>query len=88
MEIEPKALIRSVKARPFGTTFNRQIIQARSLFGSQLRIPKLTEEQIQKELAGPLSYYAERDRGIIADRVLKTILIRQKEYERIKQYHR
>jgi len=79
MDIEPKALIRTVKASPFQTTFNRQIIHVRKLFGSQLRIPQFTEEELLRELTEPLSYYAERDRSIIAERVCQTILIRQKE---------
>ena len=83
MDIEPKALIRSVKARPFHTTFNRQIIHAHNLFGPQLRIPRFTEEKLRQELAEPLSYYAERDRSYIAERVCRTILIRQKEQENL-----
>ena len=78
MDIDPKALIRSAKARPFNTTFNRQVIHARNLFGPQLRIPRFTEEDIRRELEEPLSYYAQRDRGIISDRVCQTILTRQK----------
>ena len=79
MEIEPAALIRSTKARPFQTTFNRQIIHARNLFGPQLRMPKLTESEIREVLDEPLRYYAERDRGILTDRVCQTILLRQKQ---------
>lgn len=82
MDIDPAALIRSAKARPFNTTFNRQIIHARNLFGSQLQIPKLTEEAIRRELEEPLTYYAQRDRGYIADRVCRTILTRQREHEK------
>lgn len=82
MDIDPAALIRSAKARPFNTTFNRQLIHARKLFSPQLHLPKLTEEAIRRELKEPLSYYAQRDRGYIADRVCKTILTRQKEHEK------
>lgn len=78
MDIDPAALIKTVKARPFNTTFNRQIIAARSEFGAQLRIPKFTRENILTELESVLPYYAERDRGIIADRVCACILTRQK----------
>ncbi len=78
MDIDPKALIRSAVARPFNTTFNRQVIHARNLFGPQLHIPRFTEKELLRELEEPLSYYAQRDRSIIADRVCKTILIRQK----------
>lgn len=78
MDIEPKALIAATRARPFLTTFNRQIIHARNLFGPQLRIPRFMQQDIQKELEEPLSYYAARDRGFISDRVCQTILSRQK----------
>ena len=78
MDVDPVALIRSAKARPFNTTFNRQMIHARNLYGAQLHIPKFTEEEIRRELEEPLSYYAQRDRGFIADRVCQTILSRQK----------
>ncbi len=78
MDIEPAALIRSAKARPFNTTFNRQVINARSLFGPQLRIPKLTEEDLSHELEEPLGFYASRDRALIKERVIRTVLTRQK----------
>ena len=78
MDIDPAALIRSARARPFNTTFNRQVIHARNLFGPQLHIPKFKEEELRRELEEPLSCYAQRDRGIIADRVCQTILTRQK----------
>ena len=82
MDIDPAALIRSAKARPFNTTFNRQVIHARTLFGPQLHVPKFTVENLYCELEEPLSYYSQRDRGIIADRVCETIRIRQKEHEK------
>ena len=78
MDIDPAAHIRSVRARPFNTTFNRQIITARNLFGPQLRIPKFSRGDIMAELEPLLAFYAERDRGIIADRVCECILARQK----------
>ena len=81
MDIEPAALIRSAKARPFTTTFNRQVIHARNLFGPQLHMPKFTEEALSRELEEPLSYYAQRDRGFIADRICQTILPRQRELD-------
>ena len=83
MDIDPASLIRSAVARPFNTTFNRQIINAQKLFGSQFYMPKLTEDAIRRVLEEPLTYYAKRDRSYISDRVCKTILIRQKEYEKI-----
>lgn len=78
-DIAPAALIRTAKARPFNTTFNRQVIHARNLFGRQLIIPKFTQEDILRELREPLGYYPQRDRAVISDRVCKTILTRQRE---------
>ena len=78
MDIDPAALIRSAKARPFNTTFNRQVIHARNLYGPRLHIPRFTEKELRLELEEPLNYYAQRDRGFIADRVCQTILTRQK----------
>ena len=42
MDIASAALIRAVKARPFNTTFNRQVITARNLYEPQLKMPRLT----------------------------------------------
>ena len=83
MDIEPAALIRTAKARPFNTTFNRQVIHARNLFSPQFVIPKFAEAELRREIKGPLSYYAQRDRDIIADRVCQTILTRQKALEKL-----
>ena len=82
MDIDPAALIRSAKARPFNTTFNRQLIHARNLYGPQLHIPKFTAGELRYELEEPLSYYAQRDRGFISERVCQTILTRQKEHNK------
>jgi len=78
MDIAPKALISAQRARPFNTTFNRQTSTARSLYGYRLDMPKLSWDDIYEELSSLLPYYAERDRGIITDRVCETVLIRQK----------
>ena len=83
MDIDPDGLIGTVKARPFLTTFNRQIIHACNLFGRQLRIPRFDEAEIRSELSEPLKFYSERDRGFIAMRVIRTILSGQKESGRI-----
>lgn len=77
MDIEPKGLIKSVIARPLNTTFNRQMNTARALFGKQLKIPQFTEKEITAELKPMLEFYAERDRGLITDRVTECILERQ-----------
>ena len=78
MDIAPPALIFALRARPFNTTFTRQMNTARSLYGPQLAIPKLTASDVQKALRPALDYYPQRDRGIIADRVETCILTRQK----------
>lgn len=78
MDIMPKALITAVQARPFHTTFNRQMNTIRSLYGKQLQMPKFTRKEILALIEPLLPYYAERDRGIITDRVCDTILTRQK----------
>lgn len=44
MDIMPYALIKSLLARPFNTSFNRQQIATRNLYGSQLIIPKLSRD--------------------------------------------
>ena len=83
MNIDAEALVRSVRARPINTTFNRQMIHAVNLYGPQLDIIRLTVSDIKTAIGEPLSYYAERDRGIIADRVMTTIEIRQAERMKI-----
>lgn len=78
MDISPKALIASVKARPFNTTFNRQVKAMQDLYGKQLLIPRFTRNELCNLLEPLLPYYASRDRSIITDRVCETVLIRQK----------
>ena len=78
MDISPQALIKDLVARPFNTSFTRQINTARSLYDKQLNMPQLTRKDIGSELEALLEYYPERDRGLIADRVVECILVRQK----------
>ena len=78
MGIQPKALIPVLLARPMGTTFTRQMNAARSLYGKQLIMPRLTAADITETVQPMLGYYPERDRGIIAERVAACILLRQK----------
>lgn len=78
MDIAPPALISALRARPFNTTFTRQMNTARSLYGAQLVISKMTAKEIREILRPALEYYSQRDRGIIADRVETCILTRQK----------
>ncbi|HIZ55057.1 MAG TPA: hypothetical protein H9671_02495 [Firmicutes bacterium] len=78
MDIAPKALIAVLRARPFNTTFTRQMNAARSLTGKQLMLPKISGADIQEAVQPLLEYYPVRDRGIITDRVTTCILTRQK----------
>lgn len=78
MDIEPKGLIKEVVARPFNTSFTRQMNTARELYGRQLVMSILTPQEIIVELKPLLEYYPERDRGIITDRVVECIKARQK----------
>lgn len=77
MDVSPSALISSLRARPFLTTFTRQRNSAQSLYGAQLKLPKLTEAEIRTVSAPLLDYYPARDRGLIAQRVITCILSRQ-----------
>lgn len=79
MDVVPQTLIASVRARPFQTTFNRQIRTMQGLYGRQLSIRKFTRQELYEMLQPLLPYYAQRDRELIADRVCETILIRQKQ---------
>lgn len=78
MDILPPALISALQARPFNTTFTRQMNTAKGLYGAQLSMPKLSTSEIREVLRPILEYYPPRDRGIITDRVEACILIRQK----------
>ena len=78
MDIEPPALISSLEASPFQTTFTRQMNTACGLYGPQLLMPRLSAEDIQHILFPVLKYYPQRDRGVIADWVEVCILLRKK----------
>ena len=78
MDIEPKALISALKARPFNMSFTRQMNTARSLYGKQLSIPILRREDVMEHLTPILEFYPQRDRAIIWDRVVECILTRQR----------
>lgn len=62
MDIEPKALIAAQRARPFGTTFNRQAGAVRALYGKQMYLPKLSREDILKKTDTLLS---QQETGIL-----------------------
>ena len=78
MDIEPKALISVLQARPFNTTFTRQMNSARSLYKQQLVLPPPNPDEIRETLQPLLMHYAERDRGIISNRIIKCIMLRYK----------
>lgn len=78
MDIAPQSLIKDLLARPFNTSFTRQMNTARNLYGSMLKIPKFTAKEIIKELEPLLEYYPERDRSLISDRVVECIIVRQR----------
>ncbi len=80
MDIVPKALIGSARARPFDTTFTHQKNTAESLYGTILSIPKFTKDELMEYLSPLLRFYPERDRSLIADRVVSCILIQQKKF--------
>ncbi len=79
IHIIPKTLIANAQARPFNTTFNRQIKTMQGMYGKQLYLPGFTRRELYEMLEPLLPYYAARDRDLIADRVCETILIRQKQ---------
>lgn len=78
MDISPSALISSLRARPFLTTFTRQRNSVQSLYGAQLKLPKLNEAEIRGVTAPLLEYYPVRDRSLIADRVTACVLTGQR----------
>ena len=81
MEIQPRALLRQLLARPLNTTFPRQVSAARSVYGPQLQI-HFDPEDVAEALAEPLEYYAERDRSYLADRVKTCIRVMEKKLNR------
>lgn len=78
MDIEPKALISSLRARPFNMSFTRQMNTARSVYGKQFLMPILSREYIMECLLPILEFYPRRDKAIIADRIVECILTRQR----------
>ena len=77
-DVSPAALLSSLRARPFLTTFTRQRNAARSLYGTQLKLPKLSEREIRSATAPLLEYYPARNRSLIAGRVAACVLTGQK----------
>ena len=79
-DIEPKGLMKSLTASPFGMTFNRSLSTSRSLFGAVFKIAKSSKNELREMLAPLLAYYPQRDRDIISERVIACITERQKHY--------
>ena len=76
MDISPKALVAVLQARPFRTTFTRQMNTARRLYGKQLMTPRFGPAELRSLLLPLLEHYAPRDRGLIAERVIYCIVSR------------
>lgn len=79
MNIEPTGLLKGINAQPFDITFNRQRNAVVELYGKQLQIPRFTEEYLNKKLKPMLNWYDKRIQPLIYDRVIQSILIRQKQ---------
>lgn len=78
-DIEPKGLMKSLTASPFGMTFNRELKSTRALFESVLELPRFSRDNLKEMLSPLLEHYPKRDIGVIADRVIRCILERQKQ---------
>ena len=81
LDVEAKSFISNAVARPFNTTFNRQIKSAQSLYGRQIGSINITTDKMNKVLDDLLLFYPERDRELIKKRVITTILTRMKAME-------
>ena len=78
LDIDPKAFIANTTARPFNTTFNRQVKSAQSLYGRQIGNINITADKMNDVLDELLPYYPARDRDLIRKRVITTVLTRMK----------
>lgn len=81
MDDEQKALIASVRARPFDTTFTHQKNTAEVLYGTVLSIPEFTKKEMRGHLHPVLQYYAERDHSLLVDRALNYVMIQQRKLQ-------
>lgn len=80
MDVETKALIASVRTRPFDTTFTHQKNTAEALYGTVLSIPEFTKKEMREHLHSVLQYYAERDHSLLVDRAVNCVLIQQRKF--------
>lgn len=81
MDVEPKALLFQLCAQPMNTRFTRQVHAAQARCGTQLRCD-FSREDVVRALAEPLTFYAERDRSYISDRVMCCV---QAQYRKLKK---
>ena len=81
MEIEPKTLVRQLRARPLDTIFARQVHAAEAAYGVQLEWD-FDLRDIGTALAEPLCYYEEGDMSYIRDRAAICIKMQQAKLER------
>ena len=81
LDIDPKAHIRLLRARPLGTTFTRQVHAAQSLYGPQF-VWHFTPADLANALAEPLTFYAQRDAAYIAERAAVCIEMQQKKMKK------
>lgn len=82
MDINPISLAQTAIARPFNTTFNRQVNATHSLYGNILSIPKPNKEMISNLIGDAIELYPERDRGIIRVRITDVLMTRYKQLYR------
>ena len=81
MDIEPKALLHQLRARPLNTLFARQVHAAQAIYGPQLECD-FTQADLSTALEDPLQFYAERDVPYIRDRVETCIGVQRKKLGR------
>ena len=77
LDIVPKALVGQLRAQPLGTLFARQVHAAQGEFGPQLRWD-FTAADVAAALEEALPYYAQRDRGLLRDRVEWCLKVQQR----------
>lgn len=74
LDVEPRAHLRLLRARPLNTTFGRQVQAARAVWGPQLKWD-FAAGDIATALDGALEFYPQRDRADIAGRVVACVQV-------------
>ena len=77
MDVEPRGLLGSVRARPMECGFTRQVHAAQELYGAQLRCD-FADADVRGALEAALPFYAKRDAPYIRDRVIYCIMTQRK----------